>query len=152
MNLLGNKDLLNIHKTGFLCSRQIPADKILKCYDWAIEQREKGNCVISGFHSRIEKDVFHYLSKGDQPIILVLARELMRNYPPEIKRLLDKDQLLIISPFNHNVKRTSRKTAEVRNNLIIELANEIVVGFAKTGGNLESQLNNYCNTELITYL
>jgi hypothetical protein len=47
--LLGNEELLKLPKTAFLCSRKILASTVLKCYDWAIEQREKGNCVISGF-------------------------------------------------------------------------------------------------------
>jgi len=53
-----------------LCSRKVRADILIKSYDWAIEQRGKGNCIISGFHSQIEKDVFHYLLKGSQPIII----------------------------------------------------------------------------------
>ncbi|MBI5206545.1 MAG: hypothetical protein HY934_02025 [Candidatus Firestonebacteria bacterium] len=57
----GNTELLKLPKTAFLCSRQVPSSVILKCYDWAIAQRDAGNCIISGFHSRIEKDVFHYL-------------------------------------------------------------------------------------------
>jgi len=51
---LGNKEILNKHKIGFLCSRKVPADIILKTYDWAIEQRDNGICVVSGFHSKIE--------------------------------------------------------------------------------------------------
>lgn len=61
---LGNKELLQLNKTAFLCSRKIPASVVLKCYDWAIEQRDKGKCIISGFHSQLEKDVLHYLLKG----------------------------------------------------------------------------------------
>ena len=64
MNLLGNRDLFKITKTAFLCSRKVPASIVLKCYDWAIAQREAGNCGISGFHIQLEKDVFHYLLKG----------------------------------------------------------------------------------------
>jgi len=56
---IGNTEILKLHKVAFLCSRDIPASIVLKCYDWAIAQRDKGVCVISGFHSRIEKDVFH---------------------------------------------------------------------------------------------
>lgn len=56
---IGNVGLLKIKKTAFLCSRKIPASLVLKCYDWAIAQREAGNCVISGFHSQVEKDVLH---------------------------------------------------------------------------------------------
>ncbi|MCY7310140.1 MAG: hypothetical protein LH619_05120, partial [Chitinophagaceae bacterium] len=54
---LGNIELVKLHKTAFLCSRKVPASIVLKCYDWAIEQREKGNCIMSGFHSQLEKDV-----------------------------------------------------------------------------------------------
>ena len=54
---IGNEGLLKLSKTAFLCSRQVPASAVLRCYDWAIVQREAGTCVISGFHSTIEKDV-----------------------------------------------------------------------------------------------
>ena len=37
---MGNNELLNLPKTAFLCSRQVPAGAVLKCYDWAIAQRE----------------------------------------------------------------------------------------------------------------
>jgi len=56
----GNIELLKYPKTAFICSRKIPASTVLKCYDWAIKQREKGNGVISGFYSQIEKDVLYY--------------------------------------------------------------------------------------------
>lgn len=71
---LGNTELLKLYKTAFLCSREIPARVVLECYDWAIEQREKGNCVIIGFHSKIEKDVFHCLLAGTQPVMMALAQ------------------------------------------------------------------------------
>ncbi len=37
---IGNNELLKLPKTAFLCSRQVPAGAVLKCYDWAIAQRE----------------------------------------------------------------------------------------------------------------
>jgi len=73
---LGNTDLLKLSQKAFLCSRQVPASVVLKCYDWTIEQREQSVCVISGFHSQIEKYVLQYLLKGKQPIILAIARGL----------------------------------------------------------------------------
>ena len=53
----GNKSLLQLPKTAFFCSRSIPAEEILRTYDWAREQRKQGTCIISGFHSIIEKDM-----------------------------------------------------------------------------------------------
>jgi predicted Rossmann fold nucleotide-binding protein DprA/Smf involved in DNA uptake len=136
----GNFNIFNQQKTAFLCSRKIPASVVLKCYDWAIEQREIGNCIISGFHSQIEKDVFHYLLKGSQPIIIALARGLKENIEPELIKPLQEGRILIISPFDKTVKRVTEQTAEIRNKMMIELADNIIVGYTSEGGKLESIL------------
>lgn len=138
--VVGNEMLLKIAKTAFLCSRSIPASAVLKCYDWAIEQREAGNCIISGFHSRLEKDVFHYLLKGNQPIIIALARGLKEKIEPELIKPLEEGRILIISPYDKTVKRVTEQTAEIRNRMMIELADNITVGYASEGGKLESIL------------
>jgi predicted Rossmann fold nucleotide-binding protein DprA/Smf involved in DNA uptake len=133
----GNTDLLKLTKTAFLCSRQVPASVVLKCYDWAIEQREQGVCVISGFHSQIEKDVLHYLLKGKQPIIVALARGLKEKVEPEFEKPLQDGRLLIISPFEKTIKRVTEQTAETRNKLMTDLADQITIGYASPGGQLE---------------
>ena len=140
MNSVGNIELLELPKTAFLCSRQVPAIAVLRCYDWALEQRQKGVCVISGFHSQIEKDVLHYLLKGAQPIIVALARGLKEKLEPEFEKPLQENRLLILSPFDKNVKRVTTQTAQTRNKLMIELANDITVGFASANGQLETLL------------
>jgi len=137
---VGNIKLLELPKTAFLCSRKVPASVVLKCYDWAIEQREKGHCIISGFHSQIEKDVLHYLLKGQQPIILVLARSLKEKIEPEFQKAIEQNRLLIITPFDKSVKRVTEKTAQTRNQLMIELADKITVGYVSKDGQLEELL------------
>ncbi|TDG36688.1 DNA-binding protein [Pedobacter changchengzhani] len=137
---IGNLELLKREKIAFLCSRKIPASAVLKCYDWAIAQREAGNCVISGFHSQIEKDVFHYLLKGKQPIIITLARGLKEKLEPVLQKPLDEGRLLIITPFEKAVKRVTEQTAAIRNKLMIEIADSITVGFKSEGGNLADLL------------
>jgi hypothetical protein len=119
---IGNIELLKLHKIAFLCSRKIPTSVVLKCYDWAIEQREAGNCVISGFHSQLEIDVFHYLLKGKQPIIIALARGLKQKIDLELQKPLDKGRLLIIISFDKEVKRVTKETAAKRNKMMIETA------------------------------
>ncbi|MEO6327495.1 MAG: DNA-binding protein [Ginsengibacter sp.] len=132
----GNTELLKLHKIAFLCSRKVPASIVLKCYDWAIEQREKGNCIISGFHSQLEKDVLHYLLKDKQPIIIALARGLKEKLEPELQKSLDNNHLLIITPFEKQIKRVTEQTAIVRNKMMIEIADEIVAGYVNPKGNL----------------
>jgi len=140
MEYFGNKDLLKQSKTAFLCSRSIPASAVLKCYDWAIAQREEGNCIISGFHSQLEKDVLHYLLKGKQPIIIALARGLKEKVEPKLIKPLEQGRILIISPFDKTVKRVTEQTAEIRNKMMIELADSITIGYTSEGGKLEDLL------------
>ena len=140
MEYFGNKDLLKQTKTAFLCSRSIPASAVLKCYDWAIAQREEGNCIISGFHSQLEKDVLHYLLKGKQPIIIALARGLKEKVEPKLIKPLEQGRILIISTFEKSVKRVTEQTAEIRNKMMIELADSITIGYTSEGGKLEDLL------------
>ncbi len=149
---LGNTRLLKLSKTAFLCSQQVPANAVLKCYDWAIAQREAGKCIISGFHSTIEKDVLHYLLKGSQPIIIALARGLKDKLEPELKQALKQDRLLIVTPFNRDVKRVTAKTAVKRNHFMLDLADNLVIGYLNPSGNLSKMLKDCSFNKRIKYL
>jgi predicted Rossmann fold nucleotide-binding protein DprA/Smf involved in DNA uptake len=148
MDLIGNKDILNLEKTAFLCSRKVPAEIILKSYDWAKRQRENGNCIVCGNHSQIEKDVFEILLKGKQPLILVLARTMKKRLEPKIKEAVKSNRLLIISPFNKETKRITRETAEIRNKYIMELSDKITVAYKTPNGQLDKLLKNVEYDEL----
>ncbi len=152
MESFGNSELLKLRKTAFLCSRQAPAGVVLKCYDWAIEQREKGNSIISGFHSRLEKDVLHHLLKGSQPLIIALARGLKERVEPEFKQALQQGRLLMITPFSKETKRVTIDTAEIRNRFMMELADEIMVAYAKPGGSIEKLLREFSDKKKIKLL
>ena len=78
---LGNKELLKVSKTAFLASSTIAPDQVLGVYDWAIRMAKEGKCVISGFSSHLEREVFHFLTQGKQPIILVIARKMYKELP-----------------------------------------------------------------------
>ena len=125
MDYLGNKEILNLTtRTGFLASSTIPPDMVLKCYDWATHMAKEGKCVVSGFSSHLEREVLHFLAKGEQPIILVLAREMYKQMPPELQPLLDANRLLIISVSK--AVRQSKATAYARNKFICEMADKII--------------------------
>ena len=129
MEYLGNKNILDSVKTAFLASSSIKPDDVLKCYDWATRMTREGQCVISGFSSHLEKDVLHFLSKGKQPIIVVLSRQMYKQVPPELQ------ELLIIS--TSTAVRQSKATAYVRNKYICEIADQILF----VGLNEASSLN-----------
>ena len=137
---VGNIELWQPHKTAFLCSRKTPAAQVLKCYDWAIAMRDAGTCVMLGAHSQLEKDVLHYLLKGAQPVILVLARGLMRRMDPDVKTGVRSGRLLVVTMFGISVRRVTRGTAAARNEFMLQHADKVVVGYADPSGLLKRQL------------
>jgi hypothetical protein len=121
---IGNTDLLKINKTAFFAPSQIATLSVLKCYDWAQQMCDENKCVISGFSSRLEKDVLHFLLKGKQPIIVVLSRKMYHELPEELKEPTTQGRLLIISTSND--VRQSKQNAYRRNCYIAEVTNEFV--------------------------
>lgn len=136
---LGNKDLLDLPKTAFLSSRRIPPEQVLKCYDWATNQRDEETCVISGFHSALEKDVLRFLLKGRQPLIVVLARRLYSHTPGEWSAPLAEGRLLIVS--TSPAARASVATTRQRNSYILDHADHVVIGSLTPGGSLEKLIS-----------
>ena len=47
----GNKDIMKHKKIAFLCSQTVPADIVMRSYEWAVKQREKGDCIVCGNYS-----------------------------------------------------------------------------------------------------
>ena len=153
LDFLGNKKLLGVPKTAFLAASNIPPDMVLKCYDWAVRMADEGRCVISGFSSHLEKEVFHFLAKGRQPIILVLARKIYKEIPPELQDLLNQNRLLIISVSS--AVRQSKATAFIRNRYICESADSIVFVGVTTESSLfplSEEFNDICEGNKISNL
>jgi len=137
LHFLGNQELLKLPKIAFLSSDKFSAGSVLKSYDWATEMKWQNQCVISGFQSKIEKDVFDILLKGIQPIILVLARGLYKNAPTKYIPHIESGRLLVVSPFTGNIQRPNNNLASMRNQFIIDSADEIVFAHIYKGGKLE---------------
>ena len=141
LKYLGNKDLLKLPKTAFLASNTIPSETVLRCYDWATEKRRQERCVVSGFSSKLEKDVLHFLLKGNQPIVMVLARQMYKVIPADLKEPLEQNRLLIIS--TSQAVRQSRATALARNRYVCEIADEIMLVGAAEGNSLFELTEQY---------
>jgi hypothetical protein len=75
---IGLLNLISIPKTALFCSKRCPGDAILKAMDQVQKWREQGRCIISEFHSPIEKECLQILLRGGQPIIICPARSLER--------------------------------------------------------------------------
>jgi predicted Rossmann fold nucleotide-binding protein DprA/Smf involved in DNA uptake len=133
---LGNTNILSIQKTAFFCSDKFSAGSVLKSYDWATKMKRENRCVISGFQSKLEKDVFEILLAGTQPMILVLARGLYEKPPGKLTPHVVANRLLIVSPFDNRIHRPNREFAMQRNQFIVDVADDVVIAHIHEGGML----------------
>ena len=125
---LGNKQLLSLHKIGFIASRNTSTLDIIPTLDWAAEMsRQKDIAVVSGFQSPLEKDVLKFLLRGVCPIIIVLARGMYRKLPEALQTPMDQQRLLIISNESDNTTRVSEITAHKRNEYVISISDEMKI-------------------------
>ena len=125
MTTLGNIEILRNEKIAFFASREVKAKSVIASYDWAMQMSREGKTVISGFQSKLEQDVLHFLLKGTQPIIKVMARRLPRQKLCEEElKAVDDGRLLIVS-LNEQ-PRCTKESASVRNEYIAESASSII--------------------------
>jgi predicted Rossmann fold nucleotide-binding protein DprA/Smf involved in DNA uptake len=138
VTLLGNVDLLDLFKTALFCSASSPGHTILAAYDQAARWRDAGRCVISGFHSPVEKECLCILLRGRQPVMICLARGLdgMR-LPAEWMQPLADNRLLVLSQFPAAARRVTKSLATDRNRLVTALADEVVFAHVSPGGHLD---------------
>lgn len=87
--------------------------------------KQKDIAIVSGFHSKIERDVLKILLQGECGIIVVLARGMYHKLPKQYGEAMSQNRLLIISYEKESVTRVSEATAHKRNNYVREIADEM---------------------------
>src|SRR5450759_1132863 len=115
--LIGDPAILQRLLLGMFCSQKCPGELILKAYDISKQLREQGRVVVSGFHSPIEKDLLPILLRGEQPVVMCLARDLESyRISKNQKALIEKGLFLLVSPvFKQRQPRINLQTANIRN-------------------------------------
>jgi len=122
LTTLGNLDLLALPKTALFCSARCPGSAILATYDQATRWRDEGRCIISGFHSPVEKECLRILLRGKSPVIICPARSLPKRIPPDWQEPLADGRLLILSCFTDKDRRVTADLAIRRNRFVAALA------------------------------
>jgi predicted Rossmann fold nucleotide-binding protein DprA/Smf involved in DNA uptake len=142
---VGSLDLLALPKTALFCSARCPGDAILRAYDQAARWRDAGRCIISGFHSPVEKECLRILLRGNQPIILCPARSLPMREPTEWRQPLADGRMLILSGFRAAENRITTELAACRNELVAALADEVWFAHIAPGSLTEQLAKRFYN-------
>ena len=140
MKYIGNTNLMDLPKIAFLCSDKYSSKSVLASYDWANEAARGGKCIISGFQSRLERDVLDILLRSKAKVVMVLARCIYQKCPRAYTEAVKDGRLLICSPFDDEIPIVTRERALQRNQLVIDSAEEIIIGHVTEGGMIASLL------------
>ena len=115
-----------MQKVGYLASRKISTLSVLPTLDWAMQiSKQKDIAIVSGFHSKMERNVLKILLQGQCAIIVVLARGMYRKLPQQYEEAMAQNRLLIISYEKENITRVSETTAHKRNDFVRKLVNKM---------------------------
>jgi hypothetical protein len=136
---IGDREILKRKYLGLICSVQCPGSMVIKTFEAIRELRDAGIVIAGGFHSPMEKECLEFLLRGDQPVIVMLAKGLCRLRLPEPwRRGIDAGRLLILSIHGDEVRRTTRAYAQARNEFIVAHAAAVLVPHASPGGMAEA--------------
>ena len=127
MNTIGNCLLLECKKIAYYASSKIASLSVLPTLDWAMEiAKGEDVAVVSGFHSKMEREVLDILLKGRCSVICVLARPIYKVIPNKYRDAYDQGRVLFISNNASKSTMTSRQLCKKRNEYIASISDELV--------------------------
>lgn len=143
LKAIGDLNNLNQNFLGIMCSKSCPGDLVLKGFDAVKQIRDQGITVVSGFHSSMEKDVFEILLRGDQPIVMCLAKTIETYHiPTNLRPRMESGQLTFIAPnFPVTEKRITKASSERCNALILDIGDQVLIIHAHEGGSIVREIS-----------
>jgi predicted Rossmann fold nucleotide-binding protein DprA/Smf involved in DNA uptake len=134
LRILGNPELLRLRFVAILESRQIPAELVLPTFDLCRALRDAAVPMCGGFQGAIQGFCFDLLLRGRQPLLLLPARSMDGfRVRARWKEAIEVGRLAIASRLPPRWKRTSSRSADVRNETLLELADSLFVVHAPPG-------------------
>ncbi len=127
METLGNTSLLDRRKIGYFASGTIASLSVLPTLDWAAGvARREDVAIVSGFHSKMEREVLDFLLRGKCGIICVLARSIYKKIPEKYREAYNAGRVLFIAPFKTSATMTSRHLCQQRNEYVASISDELI--------------------------
>ena len=134
---LGSQACLTRPTLALLSSANAPASILLAVHDLAQGWRRQGPLIMSGFQSPVENEALSVLLRGPRPVVIWLGRGPLQRLPADYEQPLAEQRLLLIAPFGAHVKRATAETALIRNRLLAQAADALLVAHAEPGGKTE---------------
>lgn len=150
METLGNTSLLDQKKIGYFASSKIASLSVLPTLDWAAEVAKHDDvAIVSGFHSKMEREVLDFLLRGKCGIVCVLARSIYKKIPDKFSEAYNVGRVLFIVPFKTAAIRASRQNCQQRNEYIASICDELVFSSLTSNSSLNTLLKIKTNYRLL---
>lgn len=131
LHLIGEPGLLKSPALALFCSVKCPGAVIMETYEAMQRLKLQDRVIAGGFHSPMERTCMDILMRGRAKLILCPARGLRRlRVRPEWYSLLAENRILIISPFDDSIRRSTIQLGCARNNFVASLAEWLLIPYA----------------------
>jgi predicted Rossmann fold nucleotide-binding protein DprA/Smf involved in DNA uptake len=139
LDVLGSTSVLIGSLTAIFCSSRCTGDAILKATKWIGDLAEDPHrVIIGGFHSAMEKGFLEILLDGKCRICVCPARSLARyRIPRMFEPAIESGRLTIVSSLPPSIRSNSASSSHLRNQLVADLADQIIVAHASEGSRTE---------------
>jgi len=129
----GNLRLLERSLVGVFSSVRASGAAVLRAIQWARTVAKDSIGIVSGFHAPLEQECLGLFLRNGVPAIVCVAREIAAYRVPSAWRpALDAGNLLLLTSFAAE-RRVTSATSQIRNQIVVSLANEIVILHAEPG-------------------
>ncbi len=137
----GGSHLMTRHKTAFLCSSVVPPEFHSRILKWA-DERTVEDCIVTGRVTSLEKQVVdHLVEKGVPLILMALDIEEVKALIQEYRPLVMDGRMLVLALFGPGATLSKAQQNYMRNMAVLELADDVVVGYCNPEGVLQRQLS-----------
>jgi predicted Rossmann fold nucleotide-binding protein DprA/Smf involved in DNA uptake len=149
----GDRLLLSTSPTAFFSSRRCSGTAIRAAVEWALLNAKTKQAVIGGFHSPLEQSVLKVLLEARSPVVVVVSRSLLEaRFDSSWLDAVANKRMLIVSMAT-KTERLTQESATNRNNLVSDLASNIVIAEAEPLGSLDQAAKHWRQAgKIINYL
>ena len=131
LSAVGEAGFLKLPALALFCSVKCPGSIIIKTYEAMQMLKLQDRVIAGGFHSPMERTCLDILLRGRAKLIVCPARGLQRlRIRPEWRAPLSENRLLIISPFDDPIRRSTKQLARIRNKFVAALSDSLLIPFA----------------------
>jgi predicted Rossmann fold nucleotide-binding protein DprA/Smf involved in DNA uptake len=122
---VGNAELLKCPLLAVIASRSCPGNVLLQTVELVPEWVRAGKVIASGFHSPLEQQVLRSALRRNGRVVKFLARGMgSARFTQEENDATTAGNMLIVTAFPPEVKRTTRASSLERNRFVLAIADE----------------------------